>query len=496
MSAFTSGRMLHPLVRQARQALASGDPLTAATLCSQRLSEERRDGNARMTLADAQLISGDADGAIANMERVARELPREPLIRIKLGHMLLREGKYRETLGAADAALKIKSDLVPALALKASVFERQNKYDKALAALDDQLTSTSPHPDAGPPAMRVLIHEGRYDEAIAFAARFTAANPKAVRAVREVRFELARAHERSGDHAAAFAAAIEANATGRTPFNRSYEAERFDGLIAATSAAAMEALPRAIDADAATTADPIVFIVGMPRTGSTLTERILHAHPDAAGMGEDPSVHRIAYRLHEFVGGTTPYPECLGSLTADAARAARTELLEAMRRVTGKSRVMVCKSLGNALHLGLIELLLPEARIIHARRNPVDTCLSCWMEPLGGAGTAYASDLDDLAWYHGQLDRMLEHARTVTTLPTMDLAYEDMVRDQRGTTERLLEFCGLAWNDACMDFHTVRRVERTLSFDQVRKPLHGGSVGRADRFGGALDGLRAALAAD
>lgn len=488
--------MLHPLVRQARQALAGGDPLTAALCCSQRLKEERRDANARMTLADAQLISGETDQAIANMDQVARELPREPMVRIKLGHMLFREGKYRETLGAADAALKLKPDLVPAMALKASVFERQNKYDKAIAVLGDQLTSANVHGDAGLPAMRILNHEGRYDEAIAFAARFAAANPKALRALRDVRFELARAHERSGDLDAAFAAATEANATASVPFNREREQTRFDDLRAATSEAAMAALPRAISAEEAAAADPIIFIVGMPRTGSTLTERILHAHPDASGMGEDPSVHRIAYRLHEYVDATVPYPECLASLTPEAARAARADLLDAMHRVTAKSRVMVCKSLGNALHLGLIEVLLPEARIVHARRNPVDTCLSCWMEPLGTAGTGYAGDLEDAAWYHGRLDAMVAHARSVMTLPFMELQYEDLVADIRGTTERLLEFCGLPWNDACLEFHTLRRVERTLSFDQVRQPLHAGSVGRADRFGSKLDGLRAALAAD
>ena len=134
--------------------------------------------------------------------------------------------------------------------------------------------------------------------------------------------------------------------------------------------------------------------------------------------------------------------------------------------------------------------------MVHARRDPVDTCLSAWMEPLGGTGTGYASRLEDLGWYHRRFDAIVDHWRAVTDLPILELHYEHLVADQRAATESLLTHAGLPWDGACLEFHRVKRVEQTLSFDQVRRPLSSGSVGRAERFGERLAPLRAALAAD
>ncbi len=484
---------VHPLVRRARAALAQGHLQVAATLVQQRLDEFAGDANALMTLADIQLVAGHGSEAIETMRQAVRRVEGNPLLSVKLGHMLLRESRWTDALDAADRALKLDPACVPAIAVKCTVFERQDKYAKAERLLAPHIAAERPHADVGPTAMRVLIHAGRLADAVAFAERYERTHTEDSRALREVRFELARAHERGGDLDAAFAAAERANRTAAPRWDRAAEAARFDAITAATSRAAMDAMPVADPGD---DAPPIVFIVGMPRSGSTLLERILHAHPDACGIGEDPAIHRAAYGLHRHLGGGSPYPGCLAMLTADAVAAARGEALAEMRKRSGRGRVLVNKGLGNALHLGLISRLFPEARVVHARRDPVDTCLSCWMEPLGGAGSGYASRLEDLGWYHRRLEAMVDHWREVTDLPILDVHYEQVVADQRAATESLLAHAGLAWNDACLEFHRVKRVEQTLSFDQVRRPLYGGSVGRAARYGERLDPLRAALAGE
>jgi len=484
---------IHPLVAKARAAAAAGNLQVAGRLVQQRLAETPGDVNAQLTLADVRLSAGHADEAIATMRQAIRAVPKNPLVHVKLGHMLVRESRWPEALDAADRALKLDPACTPAIAVKCTVFERQDKYPRAERLLSRELRAERPHPDIGPTAMRVLVHAGRTADAIAFAQRYEQAHSTDSRGLREVRFELARAHEREGDIDAAVAAAARANGTAAPPYDRAAESARLDAIVAATGATAMDAMPVA-----PLTGDepPIVFIVGMPRSGSTLIERILHAHPDATGIGEDPAIHVAAYGLHLRGPGWPPYPDCLPQLSQEIVEEVRAEALTAMRTRGGRGRVIVNKGLGNALHLGLLSRLFPEASVIHARRDPVDTCLSCWMEPLGGGGTGYAGRLEDLGWYHRRLESMMDHWRQVTELPILDVHYESLVADQRAVTEVVLEHVGLDWNDACLDFHRVKRVEQTLSFDQVRRPLYDSSVGRASRFGSHLDPLRAALAGD
>jgi tetratricopeptide (TPR) repeat protein len=482
----------HPLVQQARAALSRGELQYAAHLVGQRLAEFAGDVNARMTLADIQLLAGRTEEAIESMRLAVRAVSDNPLMHVKLGHMLMHESRWADVLDAADRALKLDAACIPAIALKSAVFERQDKYAKAEKLLARPAAAERPHADIGPVAMRVMLHGGRPADALAFADRWESANPEPGRGLRSVRFERARAHELAGDVDAAMAAAAEAHATAPARWARSDEKGRFDAIRAATGRAAMDALPRA----ATTEADPpIVFIVGMPRTGATIIERALHAHPEATGIGDDPTIHRIAYTLHQRGEGWAPYPGCLSMLTPELVAAARADARLGMRRRSGRGRVLVNRGLGNVMHLGLIAMLFPEARIIHPRRDPLDTGISAWMSPLGGVGTGYANSLEDIGWYQRHVDAMLAHWRSVTDLPILDVDYESMIRDQRATTEAILAHCGLSWNDACLEPHRVNRVETGIGFDRLRRPLDDTSIGRAARFGAHLDPLRESLAA-
>jgi hypothetical protein len=141
-------------------------------------------------------------------------------------------------------------------------------------------------------------------------------------------------------------------------------------------------------------------------------------------------------------------------------------------------------------------MMLPSARIIHCRRDPLDMCLSCYMERLTSAQAPYADDLATLGLHHREHERLMAHWRDALAMPFLEIDYEDVVADQEGATRRLLEFCGLPWDDACLRFHEVERRDGTLSYDQVRRPLYASSVGRAERFGACLDPLRKALAGE
>ncbi len=149
----------------------------------------------------------------------------------------------------------------------------------------------------------------------------------------------------------------------------------------------------------------------------------------------------------------------------------------------------------NYLHIGLIATLFPNARIIHCRRDPLDTCLSIYCHDFPG-NHPYAYDLANLGHYYRQYDRVTDHWRRVLPQPMLEVQYEDLVADQEGMTRKILNFCGLEWDDRCLAFYKTERVIHTASRSQVRRPIYKSSVGRWKRYERHLGPLKAALAAD
>ena len=146
----------------------------------------------------------------------------------------------------------------------------------------------------------------------------------------------------------------------------------------------------------------------------------------------------------------------------------------------------------NYLHLGLIELLFPQACIIHCTRDPMDTCVSCYFQYFLGRHD-HTCDLAAVGGYYRQYQRLMAHWRETISLPMMEVSYEAMVEDQQGMTEKLLTFCGLEWDDNCLQFHKSGRAVSTASYDQVRQPIYRSSVQRWKHYEKHLGPLKAAL---
>jgi tetratricopeptide (TPR) repeat protein len=231
--------------------------------------------------------------------------------------------------------------------------------------------------------------------------------------------------------------------------------------------------------DAIASARP-VFVVGMPRSGTSLAEQILASHPAIFGAGELPFWNSAA-SSESFARGGEPSRDIYPKLAADYLR-----LLEKLS--AGALRV-VDKMPANFLSLGLIHEALPNARIIHMRRNPIDTCLSIYFQHFKGAHS-YADDLDDLVHYYSEYSRLMKHWRDVLPEDVMlDVPYESLVDDQEGWSRKMLEFVGLAWEPRCLDFHRADRSVMTASKWQVRQKINRSSVERwrnYERFIGPL----------
>ncbi len=251
-----------------------------------------------------------------------------------------------------------------------------------------------------------------------------------------------------------------------------------------------------------------VFIVGMPRSGTTLTEQILSSHRDIAGAGELKLIERIRQQIVHEQRPPKPtlqrglsssaekpstgrpaesvYPEIMVSVDDRRIQAFATQYLSHIESLRGGRRQVTDKMPTNFLHLGLIALLFPNATIIHCRRNPMDVLVSCYCQNL----SAPFCDLQSLLSYHREYRRLMAHWQSVLPLNIHTVDYESLVTDPEPNSRRMVEHCGLTWDPQCLAFHENSRSVHTPSKWQVRQPLYSSSIDRWKRFAPHVDQLR------
>jgi tetratricopeptide (TPR) repeat protein len=232
-----------------------------------------------------------------------------------------------------------------------------------------------------------------------------------------------------------------------------------------------------------------IFVVGFPRSGTTLTEQILASHPQIHGAGELHDLHRIFHELPELVGLLSSDPfdalRLLGPTAAQAAAQRYRDRLEALAPTTADR--VVDKMPENINHLGLIALLFPRAKVVICRRDPRDIAVSCWQT--GFRAGLWNNDWDHVARRLADYRRVVFHWKEVQPIPWLDLPYENLVADVEHHARLLIDFVGLEWHPACLDFHSNRRVVRTPSHAQVRHPIHSRSVARWRHYEESLQPL-------
>ncbi|WP_294534481.1 tetratricopeptide repeat protein [uncultured Rhodoblastus sp.] len=233
-----------------------------------------------------------------------------------------------------------------------------------------------------------------------------------------------------------------------------------------------------------------IFVLGMPRSGTTLVEQIIASHPMAHGAGELMALHDV---VGEAEASGPAFPELISSCEPSVLRRLSQGYLDKVQRVAPEGARVTDKMPSNYYYLGLIHLALPNAKIIHVVRDPMDTCLSCFSK-LFSAEQNHTYDLGELGRYYRRYERLMQHWRQV--LPPsafVDIQYEDMVDHVEREARRLLDFCGLPWDDRCLAFHETDRPVRTASATQVRQPIYRSAIGRWRVYEDGLGPLRQAL---
>ena len=417
----------------------------------------RQPDNAAVHAARATTLRRRQDlaGSIAASRRALELAPERADIWLRLSSNLAAIGQFAEAEACCRRALTLEPD--SAAARRELVAIGRHAADAAelprlRAILDDPTAPRQQRIAAGMAAGALLDKAGAYDDAF---AAYAAAN-------RLIRAGWAQLGAPS-DNAALHRYADQAIA--------SFTPERF-----------------AMTAGWGDPSELPVFIVGMPRSGTSLVEQIAASHKRVFGAGERRDISAIVRGLNR--GATHAPPE---SWDRGAVRHAAAEYVAGLRALDRDAARVIDKMPGNCLLLGQIAILLPRARVIVCRRDPRDACLSCHFQ-LFADGLAWSTDLGELAERAREIDRLLAHWRAVVKLPILEVRYEELVGDLEAQSRRLIDFLGLEWDPACLDFHTTERAVLTASAWKVRQPLYHSSVGRWRHYqahlGPLLEGLR------
>ncbi len=236
-----------------------------------------------------------------------------------------------------------------------------------------------------------------------------------------------------------------------------------------------------------------VLIVGMPRTGSTLLEQILASHPAIGGVGENEMLRKLAASLNFQNHNGTSAINAIKAMTPEKSEELAQIYLKELRKNHPKSVRIVDKNLHNFELLWFFGKLFPKARIINALRDPMDNCVSCYMAPLSKFHS-YTWDLTSLGQYYREFRSLMTHWKSVVPNPILGVSYEDTVADTEGTARRVIDFLGLEWDPACLDFQKSENRAKTISVWQVRQPVYNTSVKRWKRYETHLDPLKKELA--
>ncbi|ODU53363.1 MAG: hypothetical protein ABS98_00965 [Lysobacteraceae bacterium SCN 69-48] len=497
----------------------------AAQLLDRRLRQQPGDVAAMRMLAEVEIRSGRNAEAIKLLERVLERAPGFDAARQNYAVALNRSNRYSEALGELDVLLGKQPDNQVLKSMRATVLGKLGEYETAIATYEGILQTNPERAELWLNYGHALKTAGRRDDSIAAyrrcialrpeigvawwslanlkTVRFLAADIAAMRAQLQrddldedsrlhLEFALGKAQEDAGDYADAFIHYRSGNALRRRQLP--YDADQ----ARASTLQTMQACSHRFFAERAGSgcpaADPI-FVVGMPRAGSTLIEQILASHPLVEGTMELPAIIAITrdLRLRDGNPGNTSYHEVLAGLDHDGLCALGEHYLERTRvqRKLGRP-FFIDKMPNNFAHVGLIHLILPKAKIIDARRHPLACGLSNFKQHFA-RGQAFSYDLADMGRYYADYVALMAHFDQVLPGRVHRVIYEEMVDDTETQVRALLAYCGLEFDQRCLRFFENDRAVRTASSEQVRRPIYRDGVDQWRHFEPWLGPLKQAL---
>lgn len=451
----------------------------------------QRDPNSALihfNLATALTERGQDEDAIIHYTSALRLQPDHAEAHHGLGLLFHYHGAVEEAKSCFLAAIRHAPGLAAAHASLGGIYEEYGELEQALASLRESLR----HDPRNPGALTRLagMLRGRLSENDEAAVRERVADPAMPDAKRwPLLFGLAQVLDARDEYDEAGALLQRANALRNDDFRvrgRAYDPkshqEYVDKVLATCNA---EYFARNQGAGS-TSARPI-FIIGLPRSGTTLVEQVLASHSRVHGAGELTLIPVLFDQLPTIAKRPEPAVDCLDGLDHGAINELAGRYLEQIHALDPSAERVIDKMPHNYLYLGFMRLMFPNAKVIHCRRDLRDVALSCWLTNF--AQVNWANDPDDIASRFAEYRRLMDHWRNVLGGAVHSVDYEELVTNTEPVAHRLLAWCDLDWEPACLEFHKTKRVVRTASVSQVRQPVYSRSVGRwknYEKYLGAL----------
>lgn len=435
----------------------------------------------KIALADVYTELLDFHAARALLEDMEREHPGNPRVLAKLPAALMSTGESDQAIARAEAT--VASSKGPqqwhACLLLARLYEQTHKVDAAREALD-RIKTDDPIVEANRRFIeaRLMIQNKQYDQAVAEIQSYLVTceslpDDSTAASLADACFQLAKAYDRMGEYDKAW----EAAGRGHEPYQGWTPDQMLQDLDGVRRLMTREFLQGLSRADADFQWSPL-FIVGMPRSGTTLLEQILSMHKDVSNGGEMSVSMRMVLEGQRLSDSFLPWPKSVVDLRVSDATKLGQMYMDAVRPFAGNTRIVSNKSLGLQLQLGFMSLCVPNSRAIMLYRHPLDNAVSCHTNNLVTIGHTYTTDLRGFAKVWVARRKLQEHWLEQLDIPMMELHYESMVHDQDAETRRLLAFLDVKWDPKCLDFHESNNLARTISFDQVNRKMYSTSDGR------------------
>ncbi len=416
--------------------------------------------------------------------------PENPQFQSLVAIESMQTGDFETAIALFDEVLrKIPGDPVT-LTSKGHAHKTNGHYDQAVAAYRAAVAAQPQHGEAWYALSNLKVYAFEAGEIGAMQAQLSNPNLSHMDRV-HLNFALGKAHEDLPDYDRSFGYYEQGNALKKVQAR--YDADRMSEDFAAQQRTCDAALFEKHPDSGCPAPDPI-FIVGLPRAGSTLLEQILSSHSSVDGTLELPNILSLSQRLRRRArqGDARPYPEVLADLGTDELRAFGEEYVHDTRIHRQNAPYFIDKMPNNFRHIGLIHLILPNAKIIDARRHPMACCFSGFKQ-LFAEGQEFTYDLEDLGRYYCDYVNLMDHWDAVLPGKVLRVQYEEVVADLEGQVGRMLEYCDLPFESACIDFHRTERSVRTPSSEQVRQPIYRSGLEQWRNFEGHLDPLKSAL---
>lgn len=474
----------HPEVLRLHAGLLNlcGDHAGAARVMQRALAQRPDDALYYNTLATILGSNSDLDGAVAALRRACELQPDLAVAWYNLGVMLTHCVRHAEAIAALRNAVKLQPDHMEARALLADMLRTEGHLDEAAREYRRMIAE---RPSSGMAWMGLANLKIR---------RFTEDDVAQMRRVMldpqvgdddliALGFALAQALEDQGLRAESLQALEHANALARK--RKTWNAEAFSNSVSAMLEAFRTPARSAPDTGLGR---EVIFVVGLPRSGSTLVEQILASHSSVQGAGELPDLPlTLTEESHRRL---VPFPNWANAARPEDWERLGKRYLERTSRWRGEKRMFIDKLPSNWMYLGAIRAMLPAARIVACRRDPLETCFSCYRQYL--ANNEYTRTFADLAAFWRDYDRSILHWRTHAPEHLYEHAYEHLIAEPESSIRQLLAFCGLPFEETCLRFHETAREVGSPSAMQVRQPLRGDTA-RGTRYGALLDPLRREL---